>query len=117
MKGPDEEIAGNILNRIAAKVVPIMKKHGMDVMNLEEFEPNREFLGRFSFYCTSLTRRNWNAGENVELVLKTLNGSWLPFTMVQLDIPALTLDPKVTLSGFLKLKLVLCFMNYLIFAP
>jgi hypothetical protein len=28
-----------------------MKKHGMDVMSLEEFEPNKEFVGRYSpFY-------------------------------------------------------------------
>ena len=46
LKGPDEDIAQDLLNRIAAKVVPIMKKHGMDVMSLEEFEPNREFMGR-----------------------------------------------------------------------
>jgi DNA-dependent metalloprotease WSS1 len=46
LKGPDEEIAKDILNRIAAKVVPIMKKHGMDVMSLEEFPANREFVGR-----------------------------------------------------------------------
>lgn len=47
LKGPGEEIARDILTRIAAKVVPIMKKHGMDVMSLEEFEPNREFVGRY----------------------------------------------------------------------
>jgi len=46
LKGADEEIARDILNRVAAKVVPIMKKHGIDVMSLEEFEPNREFVGR-----------------------------------------------------------------------
>jgi DNA-dependent metalloprotease WSS1 len=46
LKGPGEEIAKEILVRVAAKVSPIMKKHGMDVMSLEEFEPNREFCGR-----------------------------------------------------------------------
>jgi len=46
LKSPDEEIAKDILNRIAAKVFPIMKNHGMDVMSLEEFEWNREFAGR-----------------------------------------------------------------------
>jgi hypothetical protein len=48
LKGPDEEVARDFLSRIAAKVVPIMKKHGMDVMSLEEFEPNREFVGRYT---------------------------------------------------------------------
>jgi WLM domain len=47
LKGPDEQIANDILHRIAAKVVPIMKNHGMDVMSLEEFEANREFVGRY----------------------------------------------------------------------
>jgi hypothetical protein len=47
LKGPNEEIAKDILIRIAAKVVPIMKNQGMDVMSLEEFEPNREFVGRY----------------------------------------------------------------------
>jgi len=48
LKGPDEEIAKDILNRVAAKVVPIMKKHGMDVMSLEEFPANRQFVGRYN---------------------------------------------------------------------
>jgi hypothetical protein len=57
LKGPDEEIAKDFLNRIAAKVVPIMKKHGMDVMSLEEFEPNKEFVGR------SLHLKSFQPGE------------------------------------------------------
>ena len=61
-----------------------MKKHGMDVMSLEEFEPNREFVGRYpsKIDVCVINCRNWNAGENVELVLKSLSGEWLPFTMV-----------------------------------
>jgi DNA-dependent metalloprotease WSS1 len=76
-----------------------MKKHGMDVMSLEEFEPNREFVGRYIHRHTTLHSiacywykvnvftwvRNWNAGENVELVLKSLNGQWLPFNMVRIS--------------------------------
>jgi DNA-dependent metalloprotease WSS1 len=54
LKGPDEEVARDFLSRIAAKVVPIMKKHGMDVMSLEEFEPNREFVGRHATHSFGL---------------------------------------------------------------
>jgi len=56
LKGPEEELARDFLSRIAAKVVPIMKKHGMDVMSLEEFEPNREFVGRYSLSVVCLCR-------------------------------------------------------------
>lgn len=41
-------------------------------MSLEEFPPNREFLGR-----------NFNNGECIQLVLKSHNGRWLPFRSVQ----------------------------------
>jgi hypothetical protein len=53
LKGPDEEVARDILNRVAAKVLPIMKNHGMDVMSLEEFEPNREFAGRYVIHLST----------------------------------------------------------------
>ena len=39
--------------------------------------------------------RNWNAGENVELVLKSLNGEWLPFTMVSYPL----LGEEILTSG------------------
>lgn len=39
--------------------------------------------------------RNWNAGENVELVLKSLNGEWLPFTMVSCPL----LGEEILISG------------------
>ncbi|KAM0262331.1 hypothetical protein ACHAQJ_001800 [Trichoderma viride] len=43
-------------------------------MSLEEFPPNREFVGR-----------NFNAGEVVQLVLKSPgSGRWLPFNYVQM---------------------------------
>lgn len=42
-------------------------------MSLEEYEPNREFVGR-----------NFNAGEVIQLVLKSLSGRWLPFEYVQM---------------------------------
>ncbi|RVD88753.1 uncharacterized protein DFL_002926 [Arthrobotrys flagrans] len=72
LKGPDQEIAKNILERVAAIVYPIMKKHNIVVMKLEEFPANREFWGR-----------NFNAGEVIQLVLKNHNGSFLPISMIQ----------------------------------
>ncbi|GAO19247.1 hypothetical protein UVI_02054940 [Ustilaginoidea virens] len=43
-------------------------------MSLEEYEPNREFVGR-----------NFNAGEVVQLVLRSVQtGRWLPFNCVQM---------------------------------
>ncbi|ERS97968.1 WLM domain-containing protein [Sporothrix schenckii 1099-18] len=74
LKGPDEEVARQFLERIAAQCVPIMREHHLTVMTLEEYEPNREFVGR-----------NFNAGEVIQLVLKA-HGSrrWLPFQYVQM---------------------------------
>jgi hypothetical protein len=58
---------------IAAGAVPIMREHHLSVMSLEEYEPNSEFVGR-----------NFNAGEVIQLVLKTRSGHWLPFNYVQM---------------------------------
>ncbi|KAI1344986.1 WLM-domain-containing protein [Xylariaceae sp. FL0016] len=74
LKGPDEKIAQDFLERIAAQCLPIMREHQLSVMSLEEYEPNREFVGR-----------NFNAGEVIQLVLKSPStGRWLPFNHVQL---------------------------------
>ncbi|RYP38552.1 hypothetical protein DL767_002488 [Monosporascus sp. MG133] len=74
LKGPDEAIAQDFLERIAAQCLPIMKEHHLSVMSLEEYEPNREFVGR-----------NFNAGEVIQLVLKSPStGRWLPFNYVQM---------------------------------
>ncbi|RDA85765.1 hypothetical protein CP532_6292 [Ophiocordyceps camponoti-leonardi (nom. inval.)] len=74
LKGPDEKTAQEFLERIAAQCVPIMRKHHLYVRALEEFEPNREFVGR-----------NFNAGEVIQLVLKSRgSGRWLPFDYVQM---------------------------------
>ncbi|KAL2255824.1 hypothetical protein VTK26DRAFT_2657 [Humicola hyalothermophila] len=74
LKGPDEEIARDFLERIAAQCVPIMREHNLSVMSLEEYEPNAEFVGR-----------NFNAGEVIQLVLKArFTGHWLPFNYVQM---------------------------------
>ncbi|TDZ27198.1 DNA-dependent metalloprotease WSS1-like protein [Colletotrichum spinosum] len=50
-----------------------MKEHHLSVMSLEEYEPNPEFVGR-----------NFNAGEIIQLVLKSRSGRWLPFQYVQM---------------------------------
>ena len=50
-----------------------MKEHYLSVTTLEEYEPNREFVGR-----------NFNAGEIIQLVLKARSGHWLPFNYVQM---------------------------------
>ncbi|ETS87715.1 hypothetical protein PFICI_01543 [Pestalotiopsis fici W106-1] len=74
LRGPDEAVAQDFLERIAAQCVPVMREHHISVMSLEEFEPNREFVGR-----------NFNAGEVIQLVLKSPStGRWLPFNYVQM---------------------------------
>jgi hypothetical protein len=51
-----------------------MRKHHISIMTLEEYEPNREFVGR-----------NFNAGEVIQLVLRSPStGRWLPFEYVQM---------------------------------
>ncbi|KAI1446837.1 WLM-domain-containing protein [Annulohypoxylon stygium] len=74
LPGPDQEIAQKYLELIAAQCLPVMRENHILVTSLEEYEPNREFVGR-----------NFNAGEVVQLVLKSLTtGQWLPFTYVQM---------------------------------
>ncbi|RSL46853.1 hypothetical protein CEP53_010162 [Fusarium sp. AF-6] len=74
LEGPDKKIAQDFLERIAAQCRPIMREHHLYVTSLEEYEPNREFVGR-----------NFNAGEVVQLVLKSPStGRWLPFNYVQM---------------------------------
>lgn len=71
LNGDQRDIAKDILERVAAKVLPIMKDNSLSITSLDEFPPNREFWGR-----------NWNGGECIELVLRTMNGQWLPFTQI-----------------------------------
>ncbi|PWN28882.1 WLM-domain-containing protein [Jaminaea rosea] len=59
------------LHQLAAIFKPIMKRHGLRVNHLVEYEPNPEFAGR-----------NWNAGENIEMVLRDHSGLFLPFGMI-----------------------------------
>ncbi|OLN88574.1 DNA-dependent metalloprotease WSS1-like protein [Colletotrichum chlorophyti] len=73
LKGRDEKTAQDFLERIAAQCLPIMRDAHLSVMSLEEYEPNPEFVGR-----------NFNAGEIIQLVLKTRSGRWLPFEYVQM---------------------------------
>lgn len=71
--GADKAIAEEFLSRIAAQCYPVMKKHYITVMSLEEYPSNPEFLGR-----------NFNAGEVIQLVLKDKQGRWLSFKFVQM---------------------------------
>ncbi|PHH64156.1 hypothetical protein CDD81_4903 [Ophiocordyceps australis] len=74
LPGRSEKAAQGFLERIAAQCVPIMRQHHIYVMSLEEYEPNREFVGR-----------NFNAGEVIQLVLKSpQTGRWLPHDYVQM---------------------------------
>lgn len=74
LPGPTSAYAQDFLERIAAICHPIMKSHHLSIMTLEEYEPNREFVGR-----------NFNAGEIIQLVLRApYTGHWLPFRSVQM---------------------------------
>jgi hypothetical protein len=44
---PHENISKEFLERIAAQCLPIMNKHHLAVLSLEEYEPNLEFWGMF----------------------------------------------------------------------
>ncbi|KAL8739572.1 MAG: hypothetical protein Q9184_008585, partial [Pyrenodesmia sp. 2 TL-2023] len=60
LPGPDSKYAQDFLSRIAAICKPIMTSSHLSVTTLEEYEPNREFIGR-----------NFNNGEIIQLVLKS----------------------------------------------
>ena len=65
--------SSNISPRLTAYSDPIMRENGIYVTSLEQYEFNREFVGR-----------NFNAGEVIQLVLKARSGHWLPFDYVQM---------------------------------
>lgn len=67
------DLADTFLRAIAAQCLPVMRNHHLSVTTLEEYEPNREFIGR-----------NFNNGEIIQLVLRSKNGGWVPFNMVQM---------------------------------
>jgi hypothetical protein len=48
LPGSTESIAKDYLERIAAQCLPIMNKHYLAVVSLEEYEPNLEFWGEFT---------------------------------------------------------------------
>ncbi|KAI0175894.1 WLM-domain-containing protein [Hypoxylon sp. FL1284] len=74
LEGPDKATAQAFLERIAAQCLPVMRENHILVTSLEEFPPNREFVGR-----------NFNAGEVIQLGLKSpSSGQWLPFNYVQM---------------------------------
>ncbi|KAK9472949.1 WLM domain-containing protein, partial [Dipodascopsis tothii] len=60
-----------MLNRVAAIVYPIMRDHSLSVTSLEEHPFNRQFWGI-----------NYNAGENIKLVLRGRGGQYLGFYQV-----------------------------------
>jgi hypothetical protein len=45
LAGAYEQTAKDFLKRIAAQCLPIMTKHYLAVVSLEEYEPNLEFWG------------------------------------------------------------------------
>jgi DNA-dependent metalloprotease WSS1 len=73
LPGPSSSLSESYLSRVAAICLPITRAHHLSVTSLEEFPPNREFAGR-----------NFNAGECIQLVLKSFSGAWLPFRHVQM---------------------------------
>ncbi|OCL01223.1 WLM-domain-containing protein [Glonium stellatum] len=73
LPGPNSSTAHAFLSRVAAACYPFMKANHIAIMSLEEFPPNNEFVGR-----------NFNAGEVIQLVLKTRSGNWLPMRHVQM---------------------------------
>jgi DNA-dependent metalloprotease WSS1 len=48
LPGPSEATSKDFLERIAAQCLPIMNNSHLAVVSLEEYEPNPEFLGKFS---------------------------------------------------------------------
>lgn len=68
---PDHEQALLRLRQLAAIYKPVMKEFGLQINHLQEYKHNQEFAGR-----------NFNAGENVEMVLRGPSGGFLPFEIV-----------------------------------
>jgi hypothetical protein len=73
LPGRTQTFAQDFLERVAAISYPIMKRNHIAVMALEEYAWNPEFIGR-----------NFNAGEVIQLVLRSKSGAWLPFRHVQM---------------------------------
>lgn len=67
----DQKRALAVLSRVAAIVYPIMKANGLQVTSLEEQPYNNLWAGM-----------NWNAGECIQLVLRTAHGGWVPDSFV-----------------------------------
>ncbi|KAK9447939.1 WLM domain-containing protein, partial [Limtongia smithiae] len=60
-----------LLSRVAAIVFPIMKRHSLTLMSLEEHAYNRKYWGI-----------NYNGGETIGLVLRGPSGAYLGFRQV-----------------------------------
>lgn len=72
--GSTHDLALDYLQAVAAISLPIMRAHSLIVPVLEEYPPNREFIGR-----------NFNGGEVIQLVLRaTGTGHWMPLRSVMM---------------------------------
>ena len=71
---PDHDKALTILKQLAAIYKPVMKKFGLQINHLQEYEHNREFAGR-----------NFNAGENVEMVDDQAEGHSMIHSLVDIQ--------------------------------
>jgi len=78
LPGAEESISKEFLERIAAQSLPIMNKHHLAVVSLEEYEPNLEFWGTYASkipflsLLITLKGRNFNNGEVIQLGMPTL---------------------------------------------
>lgn len=64
LPGPNEQTAQDFLERIAAQCLPIMNKHYLAVVSLEEYEPNLEFWGASNPSCFSFLSNFLQAGTS-----------------------------------------------------
>jgi hypothetical protein len=76
LKGADENVSKEFLERIAAQCLPIMNKHHLAVVSLEEYEPNLEFWGKATFFhCSKRLIRNKDV---TSITVKSSNSSLSP---------------------------------------
>ena len=63
--GPYENFAKDYLERIAAQCLPIMNKHILALVSLEEYEPNREFWGTQRLLTLTLNSNFQQVGTSI----------------------------------------------------
>ncbi|KAF8313511.1 WLM domain-containing protein [Cantharellus anzutake] len=77
--GADEDSAAkSLLCALAAQVKPVMRAHGLTINSLEEYEVALGNMLVIKVNVNLYQRRNWNAGETIELVLRKPNGEFWP---------------------------------------